>query len=173
MRREVYRFSPKDLKSCLADALRRFDSPKGVARVRTLSASRETVEALVTNVVAKQLHLPELKSSTDATFDDKEKEDGLKDQENENGKPSDLETNVQPVRMTVLGSSRDSTLSKTGDTRREVLNALMMKGMSGSHSLAAGAASAMQRHLQDLERRRAVELLLTGDENGGQKNDRE
>jgi phosphatidylinositol 4-kinase len=64
--------------------------------------------------------------------------------------------------MSALGSVSKTTLSKTGDTRRVVVNALMMKGMSGSHAIATGTAVAMQRHLQDLERRRAVELLLTG-----------
>ena len=68
---------------------------------------------------------------------------------------------VKTSKMSALASGIKSTLSKTGDTRRVVVNALMMKGMSGSHSIATGTAVAMQRHLQDLERRRAVELLLT------------
>jgi len=64
-------------------------------------------------------------------------------------------------KISAFGSGSSSTLSKTGDTRRTVVNALMMKGMNGSHTIASGTAGAMQRHLQDLERRRAVELLLT------------
>jgi hypothetical protein len=54
-------------------------------------------------------------------------------------------------------------LSKTGDTQHEVLNTIMMKGMSGSHVIAEQAARGAQRHLQDLERRVAIEALLTGD----------
>ena len=73
-------------------------------------------------------------------------------------------------KMKYLGtviSSQDqlNTLHKTGGTRREVLTAIMTKGMSGSHVIAKQAATGAKRHLQDLERRVAVEALLTGDPN--------
>jgi hypothetical protein len=49
----------------------------------------------------------------------------------------------------------------TVDTRREVLNAITMKG--SSHVIAEQAATGAQRHLQDLEWRVTVEALLTGE----------
>lgn len=62
------------------------------------------------------------------------------------------------------GSFDDShnSLAPTGDVRRDVLNAIMMRGMQGN-SIAAGTAISIQRSLQDLERRRATELLLRGE----------
>jgi hypothetical protein len=65
-------------------------------------------------------------------------------------------------RMSSLGNALNP-LSKDEDLRREVLNSIMMKGMSKNHTIATGAAGAMQRKLQQLDQRRAVELLMTGD----------
>jgi hypothetical protein len=65
-------------------------------------------------------------------------------------------------RMSSLGNAVNP-LSKDEDLRREVLNSIMMKGMSKNHTIAAGSAGAMQRSLQQLDQRRAVELLMTGD----------
>jgi hypothetical protein len=65
-------------------------------------------------------------------------------------------------RMSSLGTAVNP-LSKDEDLRREVLNSIMMKGMSKNHTIATGAAGAMQRTLQQLDQRRAVELLMAGD----------
>lgn len=156
----------------ITDALRRFDSPKGQSSGATPATDKELVEALVTNVVAKQLQLPDLVEmhsdlcDTEENGDDKEELESAKiSAESSNSAPKDAgipELPLKTSKMSALGSGGKARLSKTGDTRREVLNALMMKGMSGSHTLASGTTVAMQRHLQDLERRRAVELLLTG-----------
>lgn len=63
----------------------------------------------------------------------------------------------------VQGDRSDSNiLAPTGDVRREVLTAIMMRGMQGKDSIAAGAADSAQRSLKELERQRATELLLTG-----------
>jgi phosphatidylinositol 4-kinase B len=56
-----------------------------------------------------------------------------------------------------------NTLAPTGDVRREVLNTIMMQGLQGN-SIAAGAAISLQRSLQELERKRATELMLSGDD---------
>jgi Phosphatidylinositol 3- and 4-kinase len=154
------------------DALRRFDSPKHEPKIMTPSASRAVIEALVTNVVARQLAMPSL-----TTPDEGEEEE---DESKETEPLEVVETQQQgthspglpkPSKMSTLGSSgsgqkedQSNPLSKTGDTRREVLNAIMMKGMSGSHVIAEQAATGAQRHLQDLERRVAVEALLTSDD---------
>jgi phosphatidylinositol 4-kinase B len=56
----------------------------------------------------------------------------------------------------------EQELAPTGDVRREVLTAIMMRGIQGKDSIAAGAADSVQRSLKELERQRATELLLTG-----------
>jgi phosphatidylinositol 4-kinase len=55
----------------------------------------------------------------------------------------------------------EHVLAPTGDVRREVLTAIMMRGMQGKDAIAIGAADSVQRSLKELERQRATELLLT------------
>lgn len=50
------------------------------------------------------------------------------------------------------------------DIRRDVLTTIMAKGMRGSNAIAAGAAVAAQKSLQELDRRRAVNLILNADD---------
>jgi len=75
-------------------------------------------------------------------------------------------------RMSTLGSlgsgigeagDAANTFSPTGDVRREVLNAIMLRGMQGN-AIAAGAADSVQRSLKELERKRATELLMSEDD---------
>lgn len=155
----------------MLDALWRFDE-KGEASAITPSANKAVVEDLVMDVVAKQLNIPSLfdeQNTTESASNEKEPGKGdatIEQANNGNNAEQNPPERKHSQKMTNLGTggeSSNASLSKTGDTRREVLNAIMMKGMSGSHSIAAEAAPAMQRQLQDLERRRAVELLLTGD----------
>jgi len=168
-------------------ALRRFDSPKS-AKIVTPTADRKLVENLMTCVVAKQLHLPNLmkqdsvggdgKECQDADLDSLDQESlGLDTQEQgddqsvDNGSDDNQrqQSNLpKHAKMKNLGAGNNgqelcNSLSKTGETRREVLNAIMTKGMSGSHVIAEQAATGAKRHLQDLERRVAVEALLTGE----------
>jgi phosphatidylinositol 4-kinase B len=67
----------------------------------------------------------------------------------------------------------EQELAPTGDVRREVLTAIMMRGIQGKDSIAAGAADSVQRSLKELERQRATELLLTGSltKGGGDPNE--
>ena len=177
----------------ITDTLRRFDSPKTRdSKILTPTPDKLAVEALVTNVVAKQLQLPNLitteeeGSSAGREHEAGEESSGSGGQEDSspgdsaNTEEKDEETTQQTIKMetkkaTALGGlsltrSDSNSLSKTGDARREVLNSIMMKGMSGSNAIATDTATAVRRHLQDLERRRAVELLLTAgtDENSGE-----
>jgi len=168
-------------------ALRRFDSPKSEPSITTPTARKDVVEAMVTNVVAKQLDLPNL-----MTLDEDEQNlntaevNGGGETDNEvksmakdtadtkdNNEIPAMPTPKKAYKVSTLGSMSNTPkgkddpinpLSKTGDTRREVLNVLMKKGMSGDHVIAEQAVSGAQRHLQDLERRVAVEALLTGDD---------
>lgn len=61
------------------------------------------------------------------------------------------------------GDSSTNTLAPTGDVRRAVLTTIMMRGLQGN-TIAAGAADSVQRSLQELERKRATELLLSDDD---------
>ena len=79
-----------------------------------------------------------------------------------NAQEEDISGTPNMKRISSAGSAV-SPLSREQDLRREVLNSIMMKGMSKSNTIAAGAAGAVQRHLQQLDQRRAVELLMTGD----------
>jgi hypothetical protein len=151
--------------------LRRFDSPKGEATIVTPSTNKETVESLLTEVVAKQLHMPTLMDTRppkEEANDESKTELGNDD----GGNAQIVDPAVKTSKVWALvgktsGSETNNPLSKTGDTRREVLTVIMQKGLAGDHTIAAGAATGAQRHLQDLERRRAVELLLTGEDLNG------
>jgi phosphatidylinositol 4-kinase len=55
-----------------------------------------------------------------------------------------------------------NTLAPTGDIRRSVLTTIMMRGIQGN-TIAAGTADSVTRSLQELERKRATELLLSDD----------
>jgi hypothetical protein len=67
----------------------------------------------------------------------------------------------------ILGSSPNDEI------RREVLTTIMMKGMHGANAIASSTAAAVQRKLQDLDRKRAVELILHGDDEAEMDNDSE
>lgn len=135
------------------------------------------MEELVSNVMAKQLNIPSLTKPSKEAEKEGEAEEAAETKPALTKRTASSEsfgTPDHPVKskMSAFGSGGESTFSKLGDTRREVLNSLMRRGMSGSHSLAAGTATAMQRHLQDLERRRAVEILLTEGEDKEMSQDR-
>jgi len=163
-------------------ALRRFDSPKTKPKIVTPTANRKLVENLMTNVVAKQLHMPNLVSDMNTAVDEKavvneshESPASHKPEEQHESdsamdhKQQQLQRSISPKHFKMKNLGAGSTgqeqcngLSKTGGTRREVLTAIMTKGLSGSHIIAEQAATGAKRHLQDLERRVAVEALLTG-----------
>ena len=136
------------------DALRRFNGQNGEPTILTPSADKEVVEELVTTMVTK-LILPSLSEDDPdhaATIEEDVKEEKI---------DSAL---TPPLKKIANLSGKANTLSKDGDIRREVLNSIMIKGMSEKNTIAAGAATAMQMHLQQLDHRRAVELLMTGDD---------
>ena len=143
---------------------------RGESTILTPTASKSMVEKMVTNVVAKQLQLPNLVKPEEIPRSKSEKMDDIKkDTSSYLGDADNTQERTKASKkMSTLGisggDSGESSLAKTGDTRREVLKSIMTKGMSGSNTIAAGAATAVQRQLMELERRRAVELLLTGEE---------
>lgn len=141
----------------------------------TPTASKAVIEALLTNVVAKQLALPTLATPEVSDGDDDVESKQMEHMEVSSEAQQQLGVSSpslpKPSKISTLGSSgcgqkeeHNNPFSKTGGTRRDVLNTIMSKGMSGSHVIAEQAATGAQRHLQDLERRVAVEALLTGHE---------
>ncbi|CAJ1944603.1 unnamed protein product [Cylindrotheca closterium] len=134
-------------------ALRRFDGKNGAARILTPTAEKEMVEGLVTQAVVNKLIIPSL-------ADGKEDEAEMNGSEGMNGNGEDRSLAPALKRISSMGNA---TSPREQDLRREVLNSIMMKGMSKSNTIAAGATGAVQRHLQQLDQRLAVELLMTGD----------
>jgi phosphatidylinositol 4-kinase len=154
-------------------------------KIITPTADKTLVESLMTGVIAKQLHLPNLVTVTSLNEDNSDKSSEISDKESvnlpegeeqelaqadsteeEEEEPQQTATTPNYSKMKNLGNwnaqEQANSLHKTGGTRREVLTAIMTKGMSGSHVIAQQAATGAKRHLQDLERRVAVEALLTG-----------
>lgn len=134
---------------CITDALRRFDG-RG-STVVTPTAEKEVVEGLVTQAVVNKLIIPSL---SDAEKDEVNGNDNI----DGNG-----EDKSETPALKRISSAGNATSPREIDLRREVLNSIMMKGMSKSNTIATGATGAVQRHLQQLDQRRAVELLMTGD----------
>jgi len=147
----------------------------------------------MTDVIAKQLHMPNLTApsllatdenkinvdespdedsmglslaESDSSIEKEEQQEGAQQQQEQQ---SDTTPNYSKMKnlgtFVTSGKGQFNALHKTGGTRREVLTAIMTKGMSGSHIIAEQAATGAKRHLQDLERRVAVEALLTSDSN--------
>jgi phosphatidylinositol 4-kinase len=145
--------------------LKHFDTPREPQT--PTAADKEHVEVMVNTALVNQLDLPSLDCTGNpvATEEGNPKEEGLP------GKPSFSRQNrnlsAQTNRkMSAFGSDAGDVSSSlpNHEIRREVLTAIMTKGMSGSHTIAAGAALSAQKSLQDLDRRRAVDMILHGDE---------
>ena len=179
---KIQRVSSTDTADSIAShsprhALRRFDSPKTAPKIITPTANKALVEDLMTGVIAKQLHLPDLVmevsedgSEKDTKIEESESSDKDTTESDDSAKKDEKEAATPNYeKMKNLGSfgnknqEKFKALHKTGGTRREVLTAIMTKGMSGSHIIAEQAATGAKRHLQDLERRVAVEALLSDD----------
>lgn len=103
-----------------------------------------SMEKLVNDVMISQIEMPDLKE---------EPQDSAKPKTPTNRKSS------------ALGDNSNGTLNsgKKEDIRREVLTAIMTKGLRKDHSIAVGAATAAQKSLQELERKKAVAMILNGD----------
>mmetsp|Transcript_30941 Transcript_30941/g.74377 ORF Transcript_30941/g.74377 Transcript_30941/m.74377 type:complete len:1195 (+) Transcript_30941:249-3833(+) len=135
-------------------ALRKFHGKGGEATIVTPTAEKEMVEGLVTQAVVNKLILPSL---SDHGKGEEEEMIGNDDMNGNGGDRSGIPALKRISSMSKVTSPREQ------DLRREVLNSIMMKGISKSNTIAAGATGAVQRHLQQLDQRLAVELLMTGD----------
>lgn len=147
---------------------KRFESPQEGAvetEVDPKTPSKQAMEQLVTDVMIQQLNIPELDANVDA---------GNVTEENGSVAATEPEENVLTKsasklsltnrRMTALGDSDAASILSSKEIRRNVLTTIMRQGMKGSHAIAAGAAMAAQKSLQELDRKRAVEMILNGEE---------
>jgi len=136
---------------------KRFESPqKGVADVDPRTPSKRAMEQLVTDVMIQQLNVPELEGEEATETATEPDEQALT--------KSTSKVNLTNRKMTALGDGDAATLLGSKEIRRNVLTTIMKHGMKGSHAIAAGAAMAAQKSLQELDRKRAVEMILNGEE---------
>ena len=161
---------------------KRYDSANGeVAK----TPDRTAMEKLVNSVLNDQLVLPDIGLSEMVEQDTEEetKNDGVQEDTGDEAKANEAQEEPTDTKGSSLDpSSRNPSSSKLNlalatrmsalgenplandDIRRDVLTTIMAKGMRGSNAIAAGAAVAAQKSLQELDRRRAVNLILNADD---------
>ena len=177
--------------SLITDALKRFDKPDSASGEAPRTPKMETVEEIVSSAMVKQLHMPELSHDVNAPAingqeevregekhenenDGSEQSTSVKEDEKWKGRSSrnqsgesDVGPNKKMSALATTNNGRDlggdsnHSFAPTGDVRREVLNAIFLKGIQGSSTIATGTQAAVQLSLQELEHKRAVELLMT------------
>lgn len=164
-------------------ALKRFDKPADEMEEEPQTPTMEAVGEMVTQTMVKQLGLPDLETTQEVA------EENLNNGSDGDGKHekinkrearniprilsnqsilSDEEIDIEKrssKKMSSLNAGDhvgDSTqgFAPTGDLRRDVLNHIFLRGIQGSNTIAAGTQAAVQLSLQELEHRRAVELLM-------------
>jgi Phosphatidylinositol 3- and 4-kinase len=165
--------------------LKRFDTPI-LENEEPSKPNMETVEEMVTHAMVKQLRLPDLDmpmSHPDSKGEDCEEADEQQQPPAEAEKSSEIRRSKSTLsiesnddfdrrgskKMSALNAcdlSGDSLYSfaPTGDVRREVLNAIFLKGIKGGNTIAAGTREGVMQSLQELEHKRAVELLIQDSE---------
>lgn len=123
--------------------------------------TKQAMEQLVTDVMIQQLDIPVL-GSDEASLERDLRSDLLRERVGFVKSTSKLNLSLTSRKMSALGDGDASTLLGSEEIRRNVLTTIMTKGMKGSHAIAAGAAMAAQKSLQELDRKRAVEMILNG-----------
>jgi len=170
---------PSPSRQTYSYAFRRFErqmTPQG--RNPVTPDNKAQVEDLVVNVISKELKLPELGSgridekksaeTTNGVVDvpldgnDQEPSTDTAVESSSNSRISDTITNSPPRKMTPFGGRGSSDES----IRRDVLTTIMVRGMRGKDVIAQNAAPAAQKLVQDMDRKRAVELMANGEANG-------
>jgi Phosphatidylinositol 3- and 4-kinase len=177
---------PLHLLLCKIDALKRFDTPSLEAKEELSTPNMETVEEMVTHAMVKQLRIPDLNvpiSHPESKDEDCEEADDPPKPAVEGDKSGEISRSKSNQSMELnddfdkRGSKKMSALNAcdisgdslysfapTGDVRREVLNAIFLKGIQGGNTIAAGTKDGVMQSLQELEHKRAVELLTQGSE---------
>ena len=162
--------------------MKRFDSKADEVKEEPLTPTMEAVGEMVTQTMVKQLGLPDLETTQDEAEDKNTKKtigEGKEDKATkENADMRRIKSNQSMLSdeefdLAKRGSKKMSSLNAadtigdsshgfapTGDLRRDVLNHIFLRGIQGSNTIAAGTQAAVQLSLQELEHRRAVELLM-------------
>lgn len=123
-------------------------------RIEPETPSKEAMEMLVIDVMNQQLNVPQL-----TTFAREESEDDSVKDKISKGVSASNKT-LTNRKMTALGEADHKSNQLSEDIKRNVLTTIMSKSLRGSNAIAAGAAVAAQKSLQELDRKRAVELML-------------
>ena len=159
-----------------ADALKRFDNAADEVKEEPQTPTMEEVGNMVTQTMVKQLGLPDL----EPTQEGEEKRKSDTDGDGRKGKKSlsRIKSNESILSNEELDIARRSAkkmsslnaadnigdssqgFAPTGDLRRDVLNHIFLRGIQGSNTIAAGTQASVQLSLQELEHRRAVELIM-------------
>jgi len=141
---------------------KRYDSPQQISekvKIDPETPSKQAMEQLVTNVMNLTLKMPDLiiKDSADLDIENGNESTLMSKRQ------SVLNKNISNRKMKALGDSDQSTSHASADIKRNVLKAIMSKSMRGRYAIAAGAAVTAQKSLQELDRKRAVEMMLNGE----------
>ena len=143
--------------------LKHFDTPsEAKADVPPATPNKECVEEIVNTVLIEQLDVPDLSEKESTSEGGADSETG-----DEPRRTSRLNNSLSGSRrMSAFGSDMgESTSSLPSDEiRRKVLTTIMIKGKRGANAIASVAALAAQKSLQELDRKRAVGMILQGDE---------
>jgi phosphatidylinositol 4-kinase len=122
---------------------------------------------MVNTALISQLALPGLDSTEkpEATEGESPKEEGMAGKLSTSRLNRTLNSQTNR-KMSAFGTDvgDSSTSLPSSEIRREVLTTIMSKGMRGMNTIAAGAALSALRSLQELDRKRAVDMILHGDE---------
>lgn len=124
--------------------------------------TKRAMEQLVTDVMIQQLDIPSL-SSNELDVDRDIRSESPTEGIGLVKSTSKLNMSLINRKMSALGDGDASTILGSEEIRRNVLTTIMTKGMKGSHAIAAGAAMAAQKSLQELDRKRAVDMILNGE----------
>jgi phosphatidylinositol 4-kinase B len=175
---------------CTAKALKRFDGDSDISSTPHPTTPKNAVQKIVNDVAHEQLReiiLPSLDHTLTLVASEERNESvtgnlatteptgSLVGKVGTSKKRMDTDESIgrssrKVSTLSTLKGSNDNggvdstnTLAPTGDIRRSVLTTIMMRGLQGN-TIAAGAANSVQLSLKELERKRATELLLSGDD---------
>jgi len=161
--------------------LKKFDAPSDVKIDEAPTPTKEAVGEIVTQTMVKQLGLPNLETQQEqdeyTEEDEGTSEAVMKSPARSSSMPritsnesmlSSEERDIAHLtskKMSALNAAdvmgdQNHGFAPTGDLRRDVLNHIFLRGIQGSNTIAAGTQAAVQTSLQELEHRRAVELLM-------------
>jgi phosphatidylinositol 4-kinase B len=125
--------------------------------------TKQAMEQLVSDVIIQHLDIPRLPLDEDQ----RECRGAIPNAQAVNGlSQSSSRTNLtlSMRKISTLGDTELTSSSNSEDIKRNVLTTIMTKGLNGNHAIAAGAAICAQKSLQELERKKAVEMILSNED---------